>query len=120
MDTVIQLSGERFEDKGERDARGYYDYYYSGARYTLAIAGVVYSVVCYDNEPGTATFKGTKRDGGTTLKVELSDPAFRAAVEYMQHTYGIKSVSVYVPELGCFKSYEASGLTGQPEPPSKA
>jgi hypothetical protein len=104
--SVTQVSQEQFVDAGERDTNGFYDCYYSGWTYVLKAGEVTYRVVCYDDEPGTAVFKGTEIGGRSTLTADQADPTFQAVVRHLARHHGINRVSTYEPVLGYFQSHE--------------
>ena len=108
VDNEIHVTTERFEDAGEQDAEGYYDFYYSGLIHTIRVGNVTYTVYLYDGESGVATFKGTEHGSKNTFNVETSDPSFRASVDYLVANCGVERLSLYEPELGYFKTYDVS------------
>jgi hypothetical protein len=113
MTEQFTVSEERFVDAGDRDAKGFYDYYYSGLILHVAADSIGYKVVCYDDQPGVASFKGTKLKGaGLTLAVDRKHPMFRAIVDYLASKYGIARVSLYVPKTGSFQTIEIANLFG--------
>ncbi len=46
----LTFTAERFEDAGEKDADGFYDYYYAGIYYTLTWQNLVCHATQYDHE----------------------------------------------------------------------
>ena len=47
----MEITEERFEDAGEKDADGFYDYYYSGVVYLVRDGGLHCKARSYDDEP---------------------------------------------------------------------
>ena len=113
MSNELRVTCERFEDAGKRDVDGYYDFYYSGLIYTIAVGDVTYTVYLYDDESGVATFKGTQRGSKKTLQVDPSVASFATAVEYLVANCGVNRVSLYEPELGYFNTHDISDVIGK-------
>jgi hypothetical protein len=51
---IIVRNKQRFDDVGEQDANGFYDYVYRGFNYELSAGEGVFYVRIYDDEPGVA------------------------------------------------------------------
>jgi hypothetical protein len=52
--TTPQLTRQHFVDHGERDADGFYDYYYAYWEYDIEIGDRHYGARVYDDEPDVA------------------------------------------------------------------
>lgn len=94
----MQIIQERFEDAGERDAHGYYDYCYSGVIYRFVFPTRMLVARSYDNDLSNASFLGPKSlQNGTTERfkeIPYRDPEFREAVAYLRQSEGVESVRV--------------------------
>lgn len=94
----MQVIEEPFEDAGEQDAKGYYDYYYSGVNYRFVFAGRELHARSYG--PGEAhVLAFTARLGGERCLFEAIPydiPEFREAALYLRDNVA-DTVSVLLP-----------------------
>ena len=94
----MQVTQERFEDAGERDADGYYDYYYSGVIYRFVFANRALVARRYDDTIGEASFLRSESlpDGTAAMFTEIPyrDPEFREAVAFLRTSESIEFVQV--------------------------
>jgi hypothetical protein len=94
----MRVTQERFEDAGERDANGYYDYYYSGVIYRFVFPSRILVARRYDDTIGEASFLRSESvpDGTPAMFTEIPyrDREFREAVAHLRHSEGIEVVQV--------------------------
>jgi hypothetical protein len=98
----MEVDKERFENAGEQDENGYYDYYYAGWIYRFRFGKQVLIARQYEDTPEEASFQGRqrKRRAGWSTRlfyaVPYDDPAFRQAVDHLRRHEGITRVHVLV------------------------
>ena len=94
----MQVTQERFEDAGERDADGCCDYYYSGVIYRFRFPTRVLVARRYDDTIGEASFLRPESASGDTLaifaEIPYREPEFCQAVAYLRNSEGVELVQV--------------------------
>ncbi|MES2459007.1 MAG: hypothetical protein V4671_00380 [Armatimonadota bacterium] len=103
----MEVVKERFEDAGEPDAQGFYEYYYSGYLYRFRFGREGFVARQYDDTPGEVGFlmyeiKTTRKWKAQQFNVVPYDnPAFRDAVKHLREHEKIHRILVllndYVP-----------------------
>ena len=83
---------QRFDDVGELDASGFYDYAYRGYNYEIALGERIFKVRTYDDEPGVAMVHQP------TNARTCSDA--RQLVQFLIETLGCTGVKFYAPDGG--------------------
>ena len=83
---------QRFDDIGEQNAAGFYDYVYSGFNYDIAAGEREFNVRTYDDEPGIATVIEP------TNARTCSDA--RQLVDFLIATLGCTGIKFYAPDGG--------------------
>jgi hypothetical protein len=85
----MEVTKERFEDAGEQDGEGIYDFYYSGFDYTFRIDRERFCARQYDDTPYEIGFTRWERQSGRKWKCQSLDAVpydnntFRQAVKYL-------------------------------------
>src|SRR5437588_10890487 len=85
----MQVVKERFEDAGERDEQGLYDYYYAGFIYNFIFPEEVLIARQYEDTPDKASFMGRRLKGRRKLRtlrfemVPYDSVEFRQAVKHL-------------------------------------
>jgi hypothetical protein len=82
----------RFDDVGEQDADGFYDYIYRGFYYEIAMGERVFHVRTYDDEPSVAIVV-------RPTQARTSSEA-RPLVEFLIATLGCTRIKFYAPDGG--------------------
>jgi hypothetical protein len=97
----VQVIEEAFEDASEPDAKGFFDYYYSGVIYRFIFSKQELKARVYDDTPGTASFLGytTLPEGerGLFEAIPYDDPEFGLAAAYLRDTVGADRLQVLLP-----------------------
>jgi hypothetical protein len=96
----VQVIEEEFEDAGEQDAKGLYDYYYSGVIYRLVFPDREFRARRYHDTPGEAHFLGSRTSSGERLLFEAipyDDPEFAAAAAYLRDAVGADTIRILLP-----------------------
>lgn len=75
---TMEITEERFEDAGEKDADGYYDYYYSGVIYLIRGGGLYCKARTYDDEPDLVSI----------LKLEIDHAHIAGANLFPKESHG--------------------------------
>jgi hypothetical protein len=100
-DTAVQVIEQTFEDAGEQDANGLWNYYYSGVIYRFIFPELEFQARRYDDEPGQASFLGFAANSGSECHlfeaIPYDDPAFAMAAAYLRNTLGANPVTVLLP-----------------------
>lgn len=95
----MEIIEQAFEDAGEQDANGFYDYYYSGVVYRFVFPGREFKARRYDDEPGVASFLGYATGRSRSFaEIPYDDPEFRLAAAYLRDTLGADRVNVLLPD----------------------
>lgn len=95
----MRVEKEHFVDAGEKDAEGYYDYYYEGDNYTITFDDVIYHTRIYIDEPWLLFFQSRIPEqkpnlfdrfllGETPsafLSIPYREPEFRECVAYFKN-----------------------------------
>ena len=95
----MQVIEEEFEDAGEQDAQGVYDFYYSGTIYRFVFPARELRARCYSDTPGHADFLGFCRSEGQRglfESIPYDDLEFREAAMYLRDKVA-DSVRVLLP-----------------------
>jgi hypothetical protein len=94
----MQVTQERFEDAGERDADGCSEYCYSGVIYRFVFPTRALVARRYGDTVGEASFLRSESlpDGTAAVFTEIPyrDPEFREAVAFFRTSEGIEIVQV--------------------------
>ena len=94
----MQVTKEPFEDAGERDAEGQYDYFYSGIIFRFVFGTRALVARRYDDTTGAASFLRSESllDGTSAIFTEIPyrDPEFREAVAFLRTSESIEFVQV--------------------------
>jgi hypothetical protein len=96
----VQVIAEEFEDAGEQDAKGLYDYYYSGTIYRLVFPDREFRARRCDDTPGEAHFLASRTSSGQRLSfkaIPYDDPEFATAAAYLRDTVGVDTVRILLP-----------------------
>jgi hypothetical protein len=98
----MQVTQERFEDAGEHDANGFYEYYYSGTIYRFTFPTRTFVARRYDDETSKVSFLCIEnprgRKGKTFIEIPRHDPEFREAVAFLRTLEGIESIYLLLDE----------------------
>jgi len=98
----MQVTQKRFEDAGECDANGYYDYYYSGVIYRFTFPNRILVARRYDDTFGKASFLHSEsaKDNTSLIFTEIPyrDLDFREAVTYLRNNGGVEFVEVLLSQ----------------------
>jgi hypothetical protein len=97
----VQVIEEPFEDAGDQDAKGLYDYFYSGVIYRLVFRGREFRARRYDDTPGEAHFLGYSANPGCERglfhAIPYEDTEFATAATYLRDTVGADTVRILLP-----------------------
>lgn len=89
---------ERFEDAGERDADGYYDFYYSGFIYRFEFLNRALIARRYDDTPTEASFLQSENLSACAhlllTEIPYQYPDFQEAVAFLGTSEGVEVVNV--------------------------
>jgi hypothetical protein len=93
---------ERFEDAGERDANGHYDYYYSGIIYRFVFPTLTLVARRYDDTAGEVSFltseNSPRKKAAMFTEVPYRSPEFRKAVAFLRTRERVESIQVLLCE----------------------
>lgn len=96
----MQVVKEEFEEAGEKDADGHYDYYYAGVKYRFVFPEWEFVGKRYRDTFGLASIVGrTRRSDKQRLPFEdipYDDPQFREVALYLRDAEGVDFVEVLV------------------------
>jgi hypothetical protein len=94
----VRVVEETFEDAGEQDANGLYDYYYSGVIYRLVFPDREFHARRYDDTPGEAHFlaysEASEDQRLLFAAIPYDDPEFAAAAGYLRDSVGADTVKI--------------------------
>lgn len=95
MNVTFLLTHRCFEDAGQQDDAGDYDFYYAGVLYDFDFGDVTYTVRQYEDTPQAAQVLSCQHGEGSSVMLQAipDDPQFQTIVEYMARQ-GITELSV--------------------------
>jgi hypothetical protein len=97
----VQVIEQTFEDAGEKDANGLYDYYYSGVIYRFVFPDREFCARRYDDTPGEAHFLSFATapggEGSLFEAIPYEEPEFVLAAAYLRDTVGADTVKILLP-----------------------
>lgn len=95
MNVTFSLTRRPFEDAGQQDSAGNYDFYYAGVLYDFDFGTVIYTVRQYEDTPQAAQVLSCQYGNKPSVMLQAipEDPQFQAIVEYMTRQ-GIRELSV--------------------------
>jgi hypothetical protein len=100
----MQVVKEQYEDAGEQDENGYYEYYYAGVSYRFCFENEMLLVCQEHSQPTVASMthymlkKDRKWRPQRFDSVPYNSPSFRQAVKYLVENEGIREVEVFLDE----------------------
>jgi hypothetical protein len=99
----MQVIEERFEDAGERDANGHYDYYYySGIIYRFVFPTLTLVARRYDDTAGEVSFltseSSSRKSAVMFTEVPYRSTEFREAVAFLRTRGRLESIQVLLCE----------------------
>ena len=98
----MKIEKEHFIDAGEKDAEGYYDYYYEGDTYEIALQDVSYSGRCYIDSPTEFSFLSKTMDGKRKpfQNIPYDDTNFQECIKYFRDKLGFQDFKVLAGKDG--------------------
>lgn len=100
----MNVAKEQFEDVGEKDANGNFEFYYSGEIFRFRFPGREFHARRYDDTPGKASILGVfdipSRQWSAFANVPYDDPQFCEVALYLRDTIGADSVKALLISSG--------------------
>lgn len=96
----MQVIQQAFEDAGQQNADGLYDYYYAGIMYRFVFADREYYARRYQDTPGEAHFLAYATPGGARCSfaaIPYDEPEFGTAAAYLRDTVGADRLEILLP-----------------------
>ena len=110
----VQVTKTRFEDAGEQDENGLYNYFYAGYLYRFVSGQEAFIARQYDDTSDEASFLTREVKGKRKWKSErfaaipYENPVFQEAVKYLEEVEQVRKVKLLIREYMTVRSQRAA------------
>ena len=110
----MQVTKTRFEDAGEQDENGLYNYFYAGYLYRFVVGQEAFVARQYDDTSDEASFLTREVEGKRRWKSErfatipYESAVFQEAVRYLEEVEQVRRVQLLLGEYVTVRSQHAA------------